>query len=76
MIIPYFIRKNKLSVHNNHIHPIAEAKKKLTVFKLCAKTFVCSRNDDVFSTVIPILELTSFNSNISPISLKLRTFVH
>ena len=40
-------------MHNNHIHPIAEAKI-LTVFKLCDKTFVYLENDDVFSTVIPL----------------------
>ena len=39
-----------LTVFN--IHPIAEADI-LTVFKLCAKTFVYSGNDDVFSTVTP-----------------------
>ena len=37
-------------MHSNHIHPIAEADI-LTVSKLCAKTFVYSGNDDVFSTV-------------------------
>ena len=50
MIKPYFLRKNNLSMHSNHNHPIAEADI-LTVFKLCAKTFVYSGNDDVFSTV-------------------------
>ena len=39
-------------MHSNHNHPIAEADI-LTVFKLCAKTFVYSGNDDVFSTVTP-----------------------
>ena len=41
-------------MHSNHIHPIAEADI-LTVFKMCAKTFVYSGNDDVFSTVTPEL---------------------
>ena len=39
-------------MHSNHIHPVAEADI-LTVFKFCAKTFVYSGNDDVFSTVTP-----------------------
>ena len=42
---PTFSEKN-LSMHSNHVHPIAEANI-LTVFK----TFVYSGNDDVLSTV-------------------------
>ena len=55
MIKPYFLRRNNLSMHSNQIHPIAEADI-LTVFKLGAKTFVYSGNDDVFSTATPINE--------------------
>ena len=40
-------------MHNNHIHPVAEADI-LTVVKLCAKTYVYSGNDDGFSTVTPM----------------------
>ena len=50
-------------MHSNHIHPIAEADIS-TVFKLCAKTFVYSGIDDVFSTVTPIEEITDLSLNI------------
>ena len=40
-------------MHSKHIHSIAEADI-LTVFTLCAKTFVYSGNDDVFGTVDPM----------------------
>ena len=56
MTKPYFLRKNNLIMHSNHIYPIAEADIS-TVFKLCAKTFVYSGIDDVFSTVTPLAPL-------------------
>ena len=57
--------ENNLSMHSNHVQ-VAEAGI-LTVFKLCAKTFVYSGNDNAFNTVNPILEPTSFNSKNSTI---------
>ena len=57
MIIPIFSEKNNLNMHSNQIYPITEADI-LTVCKLCAKTFVYSGNDDIFSTVTPIGQLT------------------
>ena len=51
---PIFSEKNNLSMHSNHIYPIAEADIS-TVFKLCANTFVYSGIDDVFSTVTPVV---------------------
>ena len=66
MIKPSFFSKNNLSMHSNHIHPIEEADI-LTVLKLCAKTFVYSGNDDVFSTVTPSTLLqTSFEKQLDP----------
>ena len=41
-------------MHSNHIHPMSEADF-LTLFKLCAKTFVYTESDEVFSTVTPLL---------------------
>ena len=48
-------------MYSNHINPMSEADF-LTPFKLCAKTFVYTESDDVFSTITPLLKPTSLNA--------------